>query len=247
MKIVCVGDLEGRSIWKDIIANENPDITVFLGDYVASRVPEITPADEIYNLNELLNYKEEHQDNIFLLRGNHDNEACGYPWARCWPAADYKVAQWMKENLNRFLSNTQWIYQIPGTNIICSHAGIGEYFLNECKKYVESDGATQSVLNLINTIEPNDLFGFTGDRFDNYGYSKTQPCTWIRPVTLSECAIKGYTQVVGHTRVNKPYRNTTFNGEYFWLCDSLYYNNYLVIDNGEFKPKHLEYEIKSNK
>ena len=75
-----------------------------------------------------------------------------------------------------------------------------------------------------------------------YGDSPTQPSTWIRPGTLCMCNIIGYDQVVGHT----PQRNiskmvqSTKGKQTIWLCDSLGFENYLIIEDGEFKPKNYK-------
>ena len=242
-KILIISDLEGRTIWKDIIKKENPDTTVFLGDYVASRV--VSPEQELETLKEVIAYKEANPDKVFLLRGNHDVCSLGYSWAGCWPVAPESSDEWMQNNESRFLAATQWIYQIPDTNIICSHAGIGKYFLEKCEKWlVENRGSqytdgtidTGIVLDLINTIPPCNLFGFTGPSWDHSGDSYTQPCTWIRPDALTGCAIENYVQIVGHTRTNKI---INYRGCGIWMCDALDYGMYLVIDNDEFIPKEL--------
>lgn len=249
MKVLILGDLEGRSIWKEIIKTETPDITVFLGDYVASRC--VTPEKELETLQEVMDYKESNSDEVILLRGNHDVEPLYY-WGKCYPQAPKLTSEWLIENKDRFISNTQWIYQIPDTNIICSHAGISKKFLdNVCKYFKSRDGwdfniyDTDQLIKHINNIEPCELFGFTGDYFDSCGESPQQPCTWIRPSTLSTCAIDDYTQVVGHTRIYKPYKYSE-NPE-IWLCDALDYNGYLVIEDGKFKSKTLYYDNKGNK
>lgn len=38
MKTVIVGDIHGRTIWKDILEKEQPDRVVFLGDYVSTMI-----------------------------------------------------------------------------------------------------------------------------------------------------------------------------------------------------------------
>ncbi len=46
MKIVCLGDIHGRSIWKEIAKKEaNFDKFIFLADYFDSR-EGITPEDQ---------------------------------------------------------------------------------------------------------------------------------------------------------------------------------------------------------
>ena len=65
-----IGDIHGRTLWKDIVEKENPDKVIFLGDYVSTH--ESVPADQqLSNLEDILNYKEENPDKVILLRGNH--------------------------------------------------------------------------------------------------------------------------------------------------------------------------------
>lgn len=72
MKILVLGDIHGRTIWKDIIEKENPDKVIFLGDYVSTH-DNISADQQLSNLNNILNYKEENSDKVVLLRGNHKN------------------------------------------------------------------------------------------------------------------------------------------------------------------------------
>lgn len=69
-RYLVIGDIHGRTIWKDIIEKENPDKIIFLGDYVSTH-ENISAAEQINNLNEILSYKEDSSDKVILLRGNH--------------------------------------------------------------------------------------------------------------------------------------------------------------------------------
>lgn len=69
-KVLILGDIHGKTIWRDIISKENPDKVIFLGDYVSTH--EGIPADQqCSNLEDILNYKEENPNKVVLLRGNH--------------------------------------------------------------------------------------------------------------------------------------------------------------------------------
>ena len=232
MKTVVLGDIHGRSCWKNIVAKENADKVVFLGDYVSTH-ESISEEEQINNLEDILNYKEANPDKVILLRGNHDNQGLGYSWAQC-SGYFHNVAQYMTEFKDRILKDTQWIY-IDG-DIVYSHAGISQVWLDNC-------GIT---LEEINDKEPSEIFGFVPDSpFDNYGDSKTQSLTWIRPGALAQCNIKGYTQVVGHTPVKciaDVYKATKYH-EHLWLCDNLP-NEYLVVEDGEFKVVKYDNRIK---
>lgn len=135
---------------------------------------------------------------------------------------------------DRFLTDTQWIY-VEG-NIIFSHAGISKTWFNN---FAFED------INLLNNCEPSEKFAFTPNSFsDYYGNSITQPCVWIRPISLVQDALDGYIQVVGHT----PFKNITNtksirdNWPEIWLCDCLP-KEYLVIENDEFIVNKYEESI----
>ena len=153
------------------------------------------------------------------------------------------------------MKNTQWVYHIPDTNIVCSHAGISEKFLdNICKYFKSQDGwdfniyDQDELINHINDIPPCELFGFTPCKLSDYtGESSTQPCTWIRPNTLLEYGVKDVIHVVGHTPTkqicnikekcieNKNVQNYCD----VWCCDNLANGEYLIIEDEEFKPCKL--------
>lgn len=230
MRILVLGDTHGRLIWNDAIKNESPDLVVFLGDYVSTH-ELISPDQQLSNLEDILNYKEENPEKVILLRGNHDMEALGYYWAEC-SGHDPQVSKGMQEIKDKFLNLTQWVF--IHDSVLFSHAGVSQVWMdNNDIKSVED----------INKLEPSEIFGFTPDNmFDYYGDSVTQPPTWIRPTSLYRCNVKGYTQVVGHTpakRITDIYKST-INNEHIWLCDTLANGEYLLIENGMFIPKSTE-------
>lgn len=238
MKILVLGDIHGLGCWEPIIEKENPDLTIFLGDYVSSH-GLVTEKQQIDNLRKILEYKEENPDNVILLRGNHDMEALYY-WAECYPVTGEFVKAFMRLNEERFLNNTQWIYLYK--NICFSHAGVSSIWMKQ--KNLKS-------LEDINTLEPSEKFAFTPCKMSDYsGNSVTQPPTWIRPWTLIDCAYKGYIHVVGHTSVKPGIRNIKEeyikHGSYsqveldhfadVWCCDALP-EEYLIIENDKFIVK----------
>ena len=226
MKILVLGDIHGRTIWKNIIEKENPDITIFLGDYVTSH-DNISISEQITNLEEILKYKESNTDKVILLRGNHDLQFLGYYWAEC-SGYNPELAKYMLSIKDRFLSLTQWIY--IHDKIIFSHAGISKVWLDNNK------------IEDINNMEPSGYFGFTPDNLcDYYGTSETQPLTWIRPQVLCTCNINGWNQVVGHTPVTINIFNIKGTKEEdIWLCDALGISKYLIIDNNIFIPTNFK-------
>lgn len=234
MKILVLGDIHGRTIWKDIIEKENPDKIIFLGDYVSTH-DNISAKQQLSNLEDILNYKEENSNKVILLRGNHDIQHLGYYWAEC--SGYYLIiCQYMSESnfKERFLKLTQWVHIDDELKVIFSHAGISRVWM---------DNSKISDVNEINNLEPTELFGFTPDSpYDYYGDSVTQPPTWIRPTSLCKCNISGWDQVVGHTPVRKDIVNIkkiTKENRNIWLCDALELSKYLIIENETFIPSIL--------
>lgn len=236
MKILVLGDIHARTCWLNIIEKENPDLTIFLGDYVSTHYKGITTEQQCSNLEDILNYKEANHDKVILLRGNHDMQHLGYSWAECSGYFPY-VAKWMISIRDRFLNLTQWVY--IKDDIVFSHAGISKDFWN----YLNLGDSTKENILKINDLEPSSLFGFTPNRLsDYYGESTTQPLTWIRPSGLISSHIDNWIQVVGHTRMGKRTGNILdrFTPEYlanievtmpeFWVIDSLPFE-YMIIED----------------
>lgn len=227
-RIVVLGDIHGRTLWKDIIAREQPDQVIFLGDYVSTH-ENISDGDQVENLKEILRYKDEHPETI-LLRGNHDMQHLGYESIEIsgyFPG----VALEMEQLKDEFLAKTQWIHVMGNT--VFSHAGISQAWLE----------ANSLTLDVINSLEPSELFGFnTSDPHDLYGNSPEQPPTWIRPMALINEMIPDYDQVVGHTSVDHCFNvkdviaDIPYN---LWLCDALDQGAYLRIENGVITEQNI--------
>lgn len=227
MKILVLGDIHGRTVWKKIIAKEQPDQVIFLGDYVSSH-EGVSESDQVSNLLEILRFKAHYPETI-LLRGNHDLQHLGYYWAECSGYFPW-VAELMADLKEEFLDKTQWIH-IMG-NTVFSHAGISTKWLKH----------NRVSLNDINTLEPTELFGFSlMDSRDVYGTSPYQPPTWIRPMTLVDVMIPGYDQVVGHTEVEHCFNVKDSNEipHNLWLCDALEHGSYLVIEDNVYSERNI--------
>lgn len=230
MKTVIFGDIHGRSCWRPILEKETPDRIIFLGDYVTTH-EHYTPEQQKIELEAILDLKESRPESVIMLRGNHDLDGLGYPWARCYPSA-FSVQGWMIPMKDRFLKDTQWVYEFQeeGKRVVCSHAGISEVWLREVLKMDRLD------TEAINRMEPSHFFAFNGPSWDTYGEAPTQSCVWIRPTNLIQYAIPEVNQIVGHTHFYKHCAPVeTKNHDYIWLCDAMANQSYLVIENGEYK------------
>ena len=54
-KTVFIGDIHGRSIWKQIVEKENADRVIFIGDYFDSY--DIIAVEQIQNFKDIIEYK----------------------------------------------------------------------------------------------------------------------------------------------------------------------------------------------
>ena len=78
MKYVCIGDIHGRTVWKEIIDNNPNSVFIFMGDYLDPYSEDITDLDAIENFKEIINFKINNPETILLI-GNHDAQYLFYP------------------------------------------------------------------------------------------------------------------------------------------------------------------------
>ena len=199
MKLIAIGDIHGRDIWKHIgIAEERFDKFVFIGDYFDTK-DKITPAQQIENFNEIIAFKKSFPDKVILLFGNHD-------------------FHYLKE-ITETYSGFQFYYKLEIQHIL--HKAIDERLLQICfvdGNYLFSHAGlskTWCAANHLNTncskeefeLQTNELFYNLPRRFmftigrnrSTTGDDITQSPIWIRPASLALDKIDNYIQVVGHT------------------------------------------------
>jgi hypothetical protein len=233
MRTLILGDIHGRPSWEDIVKDENPDLTIFLGDYVSSH-GENTTDDQITAVTKILDYKKANPDKVIMLRGNHDMQHV-YPEIFKMSGFNRQVAEYMKEIKSDFIKYTQWCYIDDENKIIYSHAGVSQDWI---------DYFNIIDIHNINSLEPQ-YFDFNpGDNLYDYcGESVAQTPIWIRPTVLYMCYITGYKQIVGHTPITTITNLATITKDCqtdIWLCDTQL-KQYLIIENDEFIIKDNKY------
>lgn len=127
MKIITIGDIHGRNVWKQALEKE-ADLYIFLGDYLDADISMPTPQlpQVIPNFKEMVEAKIKNPDKIILLLGNHDIHYRWYPKHICArfmrPQADY-LHNYFVEHRSLFQS----AFQIQ--NYLWTHAGLSQSFL----------------------------------------------------------------------------------------------------------------------
>jgi len=214
MKTVVVGDVHGRSVWKLIVNQEQPDRVIFIGDYFDSW--DIPGLEQIYNFKEILEYKEtsysrvgtleEHKTDVILLIGNHDHHYFPEIGNTGTSGYQYGIAPNITQVLDENRRHLQMAYSFD--NFLFTHAGVSPVFMDNT--FGEDGWNKDNVVKLLNDkmIYQPKTFEFNG--MESSGNNTTQTPIWIRPSSLMSANKKhkkglknDYIQIVGHTQMKK--------------------------------------------
>ena len=228
MKIIAIGDLHGKRIWKEIIKDNDFHIVVFNGDYFDC-YGEISPVEQLHNFKEIIEYKRENPDKVKVLLGNHDfhylpnifESYSGYQ-----PEQKYNFGLEIDKAIKENLLQACYVYE----DIIFSHAGVGKIW---CKDVFgeENPDNLQDKINDELIYRPSSFRFTPGSSYSVYGDDECQTPIWIRPRALKHGRMNGYRQVVGHTQD----KNIKIEDDIAFIDVFNNCKEYLVIENGEFK------------
>jgi hypothetical protein len=202
---IIIGDIHGSTFWKTAIA-ENPDCRyVFLGDYLDAK-DNIDLEQELYNFQEIIQFKRENYDMVVLLLGNHDLLHFDYE-------IDESVSLVFKENASLF----QNAYQID--NVVFTHAGIvHKWFVEDFKGDLTRNIAEQ----LNNPMESQK------NALRQVGDQNTTSGIFMAGVKELYYPLQGFIQIVGHNSV-PDIKDVSINDGRIIFCDSLWNGKYLKI------------------
>lgn len=223
MKITAIGDIHGRTGWKEIVKTNMDSLIIFLGDYLDQYSGEgISEDDCINNFIEIIEFKK-NNSNVILLTGNHDYQYLYYP-----NGATDRVTRRLKEILKLFRDNInlfQFAYQKG--EYLFTHAGITNDWLNEYKYYLSNIGLDREFSNLGDIINKA---GTDADGLDllcsisrfRGGYDLNGGPLWADINELYDNYLDDFHQIVGHNKQN--YINTVGDStSSITYCDSLEY------------------------
>jgi len=227
MKIVAVGDIHGKTVWRKIFDAEPCDRFIFIGDYFDNY--ENTPTrDQVDNFNAIVALKREFPSKVVLLVGNHDyHYMAGVDSSERYSGYQRHGAIDIQEAIEaaRRQGALQMAYQEG--DIVFTHAGVTKTWFSAYSK-LDVTEPVDGVADAINEVFATrlDAFEFCGQ--DQYGDSITQSPIWVRPRSLVADRIP-HRLVVGHTQVQavQTYEGVT-------LIDCLDADQCLVIEDGEF-------------
>lgn len=231
MKIIFIGDIHGRSLWKIPAYTEEYDIIVFVGDYFDTR-DNISTIEQIYNFKEICSFKRKSKKQVVMLLGNHD--------MYIEPRIDQSVVSGYQKGgaiaITSILQDNRDLLQMAYNydKILVTHAGVTKTWLLE--------NGWDKIQNVSDFI--NDIWKFTPTCFDfmgldPYGDDICQTPIWVRPRSLMRDSKNlGYIQVMGHTTMNQIDIEGKATGGNYWFIDTLGTSGeYLIWEDGVFSTK----------
>jgi hypothetical protein len=237
MKTVVIGDVHGRSLWKLIVNQENPDRVIFIGDYFDSF--EISGVEQIQNFKEIIEYKEKSGKEVITLIGNHDHHY--YPEVGYTGTSGYqsRIAPSITQVIDENRQHLQIAYSFD--EFLFTHAGVSPTFMDG--EFGEEGWVEDNVVELLNDLFKYKPKSFDFNGTDPYGDNTYQTPIWIRPKSLmavnkkhDKGLKKKYIQVVGHTQVKKLDligAQKSAGGRYYLIDCQETTGEYLVIQDGE--------------
>jgi hypothetical protein len=225
-KLIAIGDIHGRQIWKQIVTNNQFDKVVFIGDYFDTH-ENINAAQQIDNFKDIIAFKEANMDKVVLLLGNHD-----YHYLSAANETYSGFQEWHKTEIKELLDSAiskgyiQMCYHHD--KFLFSHAGVTNTW---CK---DNDIDMENLCESINKrfIEIPESFRFAvGRNMSPYGDDVTQSPIWVRPHSLLQDHVPNYIYVVGHTTQPK----LAFANDVIVLIDTLGTSKeYFVVEGDKF-------------
>lgn len=246
MKTVVIGDIHGRSIWKQIVDKENDaNRVIFVGDYFDSF--DIPGIDQIHNFKEIAEYKETSGKDVILLIGNHDyhyfpeigyNNTSGY---------QHNIAPSIMQVIDENRNHLQMAYQMG--EFLFTHAGVSTTFMDAV--FGKSGWKVENIV-----VDLNEMFKYKPKTFefgmainsnkmsfkmsfvDPTGDNEEQSPIWIRPRALMranrDTLRKKVIQVHGHTQIDQIDTKGGATGGRYYNIDCLGTSEeYMVINDGE--------------
>ena len=227
-KLVAIGDIHGRSIWKIIAGRHKTDRIVFLGDYF-DPYGNIDAMDMIENFNAIITLKKERPDDIILLLGNHDMHYIDDRFPRS-SRHDDMLAPVIRE---KFLKNRDLFqYAFQEGDVIFTHAGICDRWFNEEFKgsAIPKEGE-KSIADQLNNPSAEQLMAMYHVGRVRGGSDQEGGIFWADITETEGNPLKGYHQVVGHTQVPYLHEKVLSDDTSITYCDTLgFCHDYFQMD-----------------
>ena len=202
MKALVIPDIHLKSwifdLAEEILCSGKADRAVCLMDIPDDWDKELDVEDYRDTYDRAIRFAEDHPDTLWCY-GNHD---VSYPWGKLEtgysPYAEATVISKLEELTNSLPDPSQIAVIHRVDNVIFSHGGLTEDFVSYLNEEL-TDADIDDILSVIN------------ESSSGYLWNDESPL-WLRPQYRSVDAFRKetYTQVVGHTPVDKIYEENGF-------------------------------------
>ena len=235
MKTISIGDIHGKIIWKLIDPNLYDKI-IFVGDYV----DDWNYSDEIMlnNLLDIIEFKKKYPDKVVLILGNHDIQYLfSYGKYGCSGFRPSMAgAAHMIFNENKKLFQASFSHNTEEGEYLWTHAGAhqGWYDFSFVPDFIKPHKLED--IKLEYQLEAALLSG--GEPIFDIGHRRggnksVGGIFWADKALTADKPLKGYHQIVGHSKVKKI---TTIDVSYH---TSITYIDCLGSDEGTFYELNL--------
>lgn len=204
--IILIPDVHGRTFWADAVRGREDERIIFLGDYIDpyTAYEGISANEALDGFRDIIELKKRHPCNITLLLGNHD---MGYlDNGICITRRDWNNHQKIKSLLldNISLFDICVREQIAGCDVLISHAGFHQDWIDRYREYFSENGFDPEVLNTMLHDESSRpmLYRMLSDTSRHRGgYDRAGSPIWadIHEFKFPDACPPDIFQIVGHT------------------------------------------------
>jgi len=197
MRILAIGDIHGKTVWRQLIDKVPADVIVFVGDFI---ILDHWLFNKRFrsNLGEIIRYKRENFNKVRLLVGNHDKPFIYRELTR------YKVASprmWKLYHDSRDCFEVAFQHQ----EYLFTHAGVTGGWYAKHRAQLETYPGT--LADKLNAIHRSADYLILQERGKARGGDLDFGGILYADKSETEAgALSGYTQIVGHTKVQQPMR-----------------------------------------
>lgn len=224
-RTIAIGDIHGRTNWKDIVnAEENKGCHfVFLGDYF-DPYDDIRPYNLFDNMLDIIFFKKKHMNDVTLLLGNHDMHYIDETFCK-GTRYDDTIAHLISALFSDYRELFQYAYQEGNT--IYTHAGISNAWWQHDflplvdKSSLKYNNGILDIAALLNNATPAQLQAMFQISYWRGGDNENGGIFWADKNETFGNPLKGYYQVVGHTQVHAIQTNSTDAGTQITFADCL--------------------------
>ena len=232
MRILALGDIHGKAIWKQFVENTTADCIVFVGDFIIMKEWFLNKAFR-NNLEDLIAFKRANANNVHLLIGNHDMPHL-YPSVNVQKIISPRMTQLYRDNEDCF----EAAYQ--NENILFTHAGVTTGWYKKHQSLIESSFG-DSLADKLNALHRSEHYAVLHERGKSRGGNfKYGGITYADKEETERGALSGFTQVVGHTKVPKPMKVKVDHGSMVYIDCLNSVAECLLVDDGELSSVNAE-------